>query len=217
METIRRMPLKATIVSMVSSFLKKVKEMVRRAFQIDFLPKDDSGPGGKKGKKGSDKKKDADTSKESPPEWERVDDSGAGNILFARTGGGREDVRPLDFDRYIVIGLSAPESKSDHSTKKETQVCKQLKVSLAVEIDCSKGKDKLVIDRIPKFHKEKMGQVLATNLPGEHTYYTTPSPNVEMEFVTYIPEITSQGAIRVRHQLVGSIANLGVQFFVRAS
>lgn len=214
------MPLKANIVSMVSSFLRKVREMVRRTFQLDFLPKEDSGPRGKKGKKGkkgSDKKNDPDPSKTSPTEWERIDETGADNVSFARTGGGREDVRPPDFDRYIVIGLSGAEAETGDKSKKKSPDCKQVKISLAVAIDCPEGKDNLVVDHIPFFSEEKLGEVLATNLPGEHTYYTTPSPNVEMEFVTYIPDITTNGAIRVRHQLVGSIANLGVQFFVRAS
>lgn len=211
------MPLIAIIESMVSSFIGKVRKMVRRALMLDFIPKEDSGPGGKKGKKDSDKKNDPDAVKISPVEWERFDETGIDHATFARTGGGREDVRPPDFDRYIVIGLSGAESDKDASGNKKSSDCKQTKISLTVVIDCPGGKDNLVIDHIPFFKKEKLDKVLVTNLAGEHTYYTTQSPNVEMEFVTYIPDITSGGAIRVRHQMVKTIANLGVQFFVRAS
>ena len=206
-------------MNMVSASAGKFIRQVRKALRMDFLPKEEPGSGGKKSskksgkkeKKGKDPHSESDPAKSSPVEWQRVNLDGS-ETPFARTGGGREDVRPPDFDRYVTIGLGAGDQSGDPAD----DTCKQIKISLVVETDCLDGQDKLVIDLLPKFDASGLKGLVATNKEGEHTYFTVKSPDNEMEFISYIPEITSPGAIRVRHQKLATMANLGVQFFVRA-
>jgi hypothetical protein len=225
METIRKTPFAAVILNPIVAFAGKLIRQVRKALRMDFLPKEEPGSGGKKSPKDAARSakegevtsaKGAETAlpKSGPIEWQRIDSTETGaDALFARTGGGREDERPPDSDRYVVIGMGS----GDHPAGNGTGPCTPIKVCLIVETDCPEGKDKLVIDRIPTFNLEKLGKMVASYKKGEHPYYTIQSPGKETEYITYIPEVVAGGAIRVTHSRPGTIANLGVQFLVRVS
>ncbi|MEM0999885.1 MAG: hypothetical protein AAGN35_22725 [Bacteroidota bacterium] len=158
-------------------------------------------------------------------EWERLDSSGTGsNVSFARTGGGRDDTRPPDFDAYVVIGLPGSGtiiSSRDGGNETDVVDCIPEVVVLNVHYRCPDGtvtRDRLRITRIPTFNIGDFGDTkVASSGPGEYVYITTDPGTDADDFISFIPETAAvgRGAIRIEHRERLTMQQLGVQFLMR--